>query len=170
VSITRHPSPHFVLRNAGAPSAIIIYDGGSSDPNLELFEPEARLSVHYVVQRNGEIWHCVYDGDVAFHAPEGARLFGEEGVNAFALGIELAEAYNDKSYTDDQIGALIGLVTALCYEYKIPLNRVVGQDHLEVIEKANTWQKFPWFDFLVVVGARVSELQFTAEDAKAPPS
>ena len=161
--ITWKPSPHFIARRE-QPSAVVIYDGGSNSPNLDLFET-TRLSCHYAVQRSGEILHYVEDMDVAFHAPNGAALFGRTDVNGFALGIELAEAHNDKPYTDDQIGSLISLVTALCYEYKIPLNKIVGPSHLAIVKEADARQKFPWFDFLVVVGARISELQLTTEDA-----
>lgn len=162
---------NFIPGNNRIPDAIVLYNGASQDAfQQELFVTAQPSSVHYVIERSGEIIQCVDDGDVALHAPPGARLFGETNVNMVSLSVTLAHSYDGEAHCDDQIGALISLVTALSYEYEIPLNRIVANTQLTDGEKDDSWVGFPWFDFLLVIAARVSELQFTADngDAMAP--
>lgn len=161
----------FVAGEGRVPNAIVLYNGPShDDPQGDLFIKTGPMrSTHYVVERSGEIIQCVDDGDVALHAPPEAVLFGDREVNRLSLGVSLAHSYDDEAYCDDQIGSLISLVTALSYEYEIPLNRIVANTQLACGEEDSSWIGFPWFDFLLVIAARVSELQFTAEKGEAPP-
>lgn len=165
----QRPSPNYSNRHKSI-SAVVIHDTAAFnvESTLNWFESvESKVSAHFVVDHDGTIYQCVDIEDKAWHAGASA-LHGEENVNEFSIGIELVDANDNDPYRDEQIGALISLTTALCHEYKIPLNRVVGHCHISPGRKIDPGKDFPWFDFLAVVGARVSELQLTFEDVEIP--
>lgn len=162
--IIERPSPNFSERSIPQRiNAIVIHDTGGHDAEgtLGWFEKAAsKVSAHYVIGKDGALYRCVDDEDKAWHAGS-SILHGEENVNDFSIGIELVDNNDGEPYPDEQIGTLIALCVALVHEYKIPLNRIVGHNHVAPGRKKDPGPDFPWYDFMVTVGARVADLQFT---------
>jgi len=79
-------------------------------------DPKSRVSAHYVIDKNGDIYQCVPDGEKAWHA---------KGDNVDSIGIEHA-ARKGEGLTAMQEAASIALIKWLMSEYKIPRSMVLG--------------------------------------------
>lgn len=137
-------------------TAIVIHDTASKNAESALSwlsDPQSGVSAHYLVARDARVWQLVPDNEKAWHAGE-SILHGEKDVNDFSIGIEVEDLTNDL-YPEAQLEILVNLVASLCKKYTIPLNRVVGHQHVAPGRKVDPGPDFPWFDFLYRV-ARVS--------------
>ena len=77
-----------------APDTIVMHYTGGGDARssaLYLADPATKASAHVVVARDGQIFQLVPFDKRAWHAGASA-LAGREHVNAFSIGIELANA------------------------------------------------------------------------------
>ena len=113
------PSPNFSSRN-GTPIRRIILHCTTIDLVTSVLNwfhhPESHVSAHYVVARDGKIYHMVRDADKAWHA------YGE---NADSIGIEhVANVHEHLSPPQEQ--AAITLIKWLMSEYKIPPYAITG--------------------------------------------
>jgi len=147
-SIINRPSPNWSHRRKSI-SAIIIHDTASKTAESALdwlTKPESKVSCHYLVARNGQVYRLVPEDLKAWHAGE-SSLHGENDVNDFSIGIELEDMDNDP-YPDKQMEELGLLCGHLCRMYKIPLNRVVGHQHIAPGRKVDPGPDFPWYKFL----------------------
>lgn len=158
-------SPHRRPRRV-AISAIVLHDtyGKSAESSARWFEnTTSGVSAHFVIERNGLVYQCVPLDQVAYHAGKSV-LHGIGEVNEFSIGVELA---NDgkEPYPEEQIDKLVTLVASLCQEYVIPLNKVVGHDQVATPpgRKRDPGADFPWYEFLLAVGAVVSRSEIGEE-------
>lgn len=125
------PSPNRSSRDNREISAIVVHYTGSMhiDGTISWFQnPQARVSAHYVIGRDGRIVQMVKDKDVAWHAGV-SELEGRPHVNSFSIGIELVGTH-DSGFTDRQMEALYSLIETLVGEYSVPPWRVVGHLHV----------------------------------------
>ncbi|MGE5708477.1 MAG: N-acetylmuramoyl-L-alanine amidase, partial [Bacteroidota bacterium] len=113
-------SPNYGSRPGGEGdiSAIVLHHtaGGSSAQNIGSYfqNPEAEVSAHYTIGKDGAIVQSVKDGKRAWHAGE-SSFQGRGDVNDFSLGIELVNDGNGSDpFTDAQYNALIDLVAWMC--------------------------------------------------------
>ncbi|MCC9606911.1 N-acetylmuramoyl-L-alanine amidase [Blastopirellula sp. JC732] len=89
--VTFNPSPHQSERKGEAISAIIMHytAGGAQASTVGWFRnPDAQVSSHYVVGRDGTVVQMVPLDKSAWHAGRSV-LAGKSGVNAFSVGIEI---------------------------------------------------------------------------------
>jgi len=106
---------------------------------------QARVSAHFLVERDGRLTQFVSCLDRAWHA--GASVFrGRGGCNDFSIGIEL-EGTDFTPFADAQYGALAHLVAALCAAYPIEFAR----GHSEIAPGRKT-DPGPCFDWTRVAG------------------
>lgn len=144
-------SPNFTPKDPGrAISCVIIHATATPDkdsPLSWLTNPESKVSAHYVVDSLGGIWHLVHEQNIAWHAGE-SEFNGMSGVNNFSIGIELVNPNDDKTpYPQEQIDACSGLVSAICLDYGITSNAVVGHCDIAPGRKTDPGKAFPWDDF-----------------------
>lgn len=167
MTITNRLSPNVSRDAHGAPiarklvNAIVLHDTGgkTAEGALSWFaSPASGVSAHYVIGKDGAVYRCVPDDLIAWHAGTSV-LWGEEHVNRWSLGIELVDDHDGDLYPEPQVGALIDLTTDLCWRYRIPLNRVVGHEHIAVPRgrKVDPGDDMPWFVLLAAVGRRLAE-------------
>jgi len=102
----------------------------------------ARVSAHYIITPNGDIFLCVNPNMKAYHAGvkknPTAEIIKDNYVsnpNEFLLGIEVVANGND--ITDKQFKALKELTIYLCKEFNIKINRyhLIGHNEINVIDK-----------------------------------
>lgn len=166
MNIVEAECPHFSEKD-GKPvltkkTAIILHDTGgkTAEGTIAWFlNEESKVSSHYLVGKDGKIWHMVPDEYVAWHAGK-SSLFGVADVNSFSYGIEIVDNDDNDPYPEPQIEALLDLVVMLAHRDKIPMNRIVGHQHIAPGRKVDPGADFPWYDFLNTVGARVAEKEF----------
>ena len=143
------PSPNFSKGKDRKVSCVVLHataTNGLKSPLEWLCLPESKVSAHYIIDKEGEIYHLVGEKNIAWHAGE-SFWDGKAHVNNFSIGIELVNP-NDGFYPfpEEQIQACLALVVAICKDYSIPNKNVVG--HLDIAFGRKTDPAgFDWTDF-----------------------
>lgn len=111
-----------------------------------LCDPQAKVSAHYTIGRDGRVFAHVPEARRAWHA--GASWWaGESNVNGRSIGIELVNPGHEFGYvpfTQSQIAALIDLSKLILARHPIPANRVVGHSDVAPARKTDPGELFPW--------------------------
>ena len=111
-----------------------------------LREPEAKVSAHYMVERDGRVFRLVAEERRAWHA--GVSIWkGERDVNARSVGIELVNPGEDHGYLpfpDVQIEALIALMDGVRTRWEIADADIVGHSDVAPARKVDPGPLFPW--------------------------
>lgn len=158
MTIIEAPVPHKNRRPpVTSPDCLVLHDTGgkTAEGALAWFrDPASQVSSHYLIDKDGTIYRCVPEEERAWHAGH-SELFGRPDVNSFSLGIELVDDSDVDAYPAAQLGTLIDLLVDLCRRYRIPLNRVVGHQHIAPGRKGDPGPDFPWGSVLAQVGARL---------------
>jgi N-acetyl-anhydromuramyl-L-alanine amidase AmpD len=117
----------------------------------------APVSVHYYIDKQGDISRMVDDQDIAWHAGrstwgvDGQQVDMNIGLNPYSLGIELENLNNgDDPYPQAQYLAAVWLIQTLAGTYDIPVTQVVR--HLDIAPGRKTDPAgFPWQQLLADV-------------------
>lgn len=100
------------------------------------------VSAHYVVGRDGKVYHMVNDYLRAQHA--GAGKWGNDtDMNSSSIGIELDNNGTTDVFTDAQINSLCALLATLKKKYSIPTANFIGHADYAPGRK-NDPKNFPW--------------------------
>ena len=162
IKMIDYPSLNFNERPKGvSPDMIIIHYTGMKTAqdalerlcNADLNQPLGRVSAHYTIDLNGDLYAHVHPDKRAWHA--GVSVWqGREGLNDFSIGIELVNKGHEHGYhafPDAQIEALLQLIETLRAQYDIPLDYVLGHEDIAPDRKQDPGPLFPW-DVLVQRG------------------
>jgi hypothetical protein len=100
-----------------------LHDGGAQ-----------KVSVHYLVDKDGHVFKLVNDDEVANQAGD-SWFDGVAGMNDASIGIEHVNGWDQptnvgEAYTDAQMAASRDLIAALVAKFSIPAKHIVG--HVEV--------------------------------------
>jgi LysM repeat protein len=132
--ITWVGSPNFNRRpNRNDIHAIVIH--ATANTTLEgviswFNNPEAQVSAHYTIGKDGRIVQHVRDHDRAWHAG-GSTWKRVPNVNNYGLGIELVNLNNGQDpYPEEQHQANVRLCAFLCRKYRIQPEDIMG--HLDI--------------------------------------
>jgi AmpD protein len=99
-----------------------------------------RVSSHFYIRRNGELWQFVSCDDRAWHA--GASHYrGRSECNDFSVGIEL-EGLEGGGFEPEQYEALSGLCAAIAQRY--PVAHIAGHEHVAPGRKRDPGEGFDW--------------------------
>lgn len=170
--IVECPSPNHDPRADGARIDILVlhYTGmRTADEALaRLCDPEAKVSAHYTIDRDGRVYRHVAEERRARHA--GVSYWsGVRDVNSHSIGIELVNPGHEFGYvpfTDAQIGALIDLSGGIFSRHKaITPRRVVGHSDVAPNRKIDPGELFPWkslAEYRIGVWPRAAPLAGTA--------
>ena len=97
---------------------------GSLNGSVSWFQnPDAKVSAHYLVGKNGDIVQMVKDEDTAWHCI---------GVNSRSIGIEHEGYESFGNFPVQMLEASAKLVSSLCKGHKIPIDRRHIMGHNEV--------------------------------------
>lgn len=119
---------------------------GTAATIKRFFEKSSSVSIHYIVERTGEVLASVPEGEVAIHAV---------GHNVQSIGIELINAGDGRDpYPQIQIRALGHLISDIRRRHGIPLAQVKGHEQVDhstipcggrqVRRKQDPGSQFPW--------------------------
>jgi len=144
------PSPNFDPRPEGVPIDILVlhYTGmrTAEEALARLCDPEAKVSSHYTVDEEGQIYRHVDESKRARHA--GVSYWaGERDVNNRSIGIEIVNPGHEFGYVpfpNAQIAALIDLAHDILARHPIPQRRVVGHSDVAPARKMDPGELFPW--------------------------
>jgi LysM repeat protein len=92
--------------------------------------PNAQVSAHYTIGKDGAIVQHVQDSDRAWHAGHSVWR-GRQSCNDFCIGIELVNLNDGQDpYPEAQHQALVALVAYLAHKYNISPDDIMG--HVDI--------------------------------------
>lgn len=83
-----------------------------------------KVSCHYVVDTNGDVYKIGNDKDILWHAGESA--WGKlKNINAYSIWIEVIWPLKNGGFTDDQRKSVENLIKELAQKYAIPKENIL---------------------------------------------
>ena len=148
--IVERPSPNHDARPEGVAIDMLVlhYTGmkTAEEALARLCDPQAKVSAHYTIDRDGRIYAHVPEERRAWHA--GVSYWaGERNVNARSIGIELVNPGHEFGYEpfpELQIEALIDLASDILKRHAIAPARVVGHSDVAPARRTDPGELFPW--------------------------
>ena len=141
-----HPSDNFGPRRDGAVPDIVVlhYTAMASAEGARdwLCHPDAGVSAHYVIGRQGTVWQLVREDMRAWHAGLGAWGSITE-VNSRSIGIEIANT-GAEPFPEPQMAALETLLAGILKRWRIPPERVIGHSDMTPGRKIDPGPRFDW--------------------------
>ena len=150
LSILARPSPNWnARRNGQSPDMLILHYTGmtSAEAALErLCDPSAKVSSHYLIDRDGVCVQLVPEEARAWHAGL-ARWHGETDINSRSIGIELVNPGHAHGYIDfpqTQMVALLRLLSSIHSRHTIPAAHVLAHSDIAPARKQDPGERFDW--------------------------
>jgi len=101
-----------------------------------------QVSAHYVVAKDGKVFHMLNDYLRAWHA--GISKWGSiSDMNSCSIGIEIDNNGNEP-FTEIQVKSLLALLTQLKKVYNIPPANFIGHQDIAPLRKPDPGPFFPW--------------------------
>ena len=127
------------------PSYVIIHHTAqnSCDQTLKTFTlPRTAVSAHYVICKDGTVYHMLNDYLRAHHAGA-SKWGGAVDINSSSIGIELD---NDgyKYFDETQLNSLLTLLDRLKKAFNIPAANFIGHGDIAPTRKNDPNWRFPW--------------------------
>jgi len=127
------------------PNIVVIHHTAqnSCDQTLRTFTlPRTQVSAHYVICRDGTVFHMLNDLLRAHHA--GVSKWGNAtDINSSSIGIEL-DNNGSEGFSEAQISSLLQLLGRLKRAYSIPAANFVGHADVAPGRKVDPNRSFPW--------------------------
>ena len=142
------PSPNFDERSLPVSMIVLHYTGmpDAASAIQRLTSPKAKVSCHYLIAEDGQIIRMVPEEKRAWHA--GASSWrGVTDVNSASVGIEIVNPGHEFGYRpfpDEQVAALIPLVSAIKDRHGVGRGNVVGHSDIAPARKTDPGELFPW--------------------------
>ena len=117
---------------------------------------KSKVSCHYFIERNGNVYSMVEDNKIAWHAGK-SKWRNLKNLNKYSIGIEIQNKGHFISYqkfSKKQIFSLIKLIKILMRKYKITKRNILGHSDIAPLRKLDPGEKFPW-NFLSIKGVAV---------------
>ncbi len=142
----RHPSPNAGPRRDGLrPELVVIHytEMPSAEAALErLCAPEAEVSAHYLIGRDGRVWQMVDEAMRAWHAGAG-EWQGRGDVNSRSIGIEL-DNDGHSPFAAPLMDALEPLLAGILARWSIPTAGVIAHSDMAPERKVDPGPRFDW--------------------------
>jgi N-acetylmuramoyl-L-alanine amidase len=142
IPTTWQASPNF---NERKPNFVILHHTSSdtADHALRtLTDPLRAVSAHYLIGRDGTIIQLVDERARAWHSGE-SKWGAATDINSASLGIEL-DNNGREPFSEDQVSALLRLLTDIRERYRIPAANFLGHADVAPGRKADPSSHFPW--------------------------
>jgi N-acetylmuramoyl-L-alanine amidase len=142
------PSPNHDERDRPISMLVLHYTGMQDAASAidRLRDPEARVSCHYLVAEDGQILRMVAEERRAWHAGR-SYWRGQTALNGCSIGIEIVNPGHEWGYRpfpDQQIEALVPLVSQIKERYGITRGNVVGHSDIAPARRRDPGELFPW--------------------------
>ena len=149
LKIIERPSPNHDPRAEGPTDILVLHYTGmrtAEEALARLCDPEAKVSAHYTVDRDGTVYAHVAEELRARHA--GVSYWaGVRDVNSRSIGIEIVNPGHEFGYipfAERQIEAVVALSQEILSRHPIPASRVVGHSDVAPNRKQDPGELFPW--------------------------
>lgn len=142
----RHASPNAGPRRDGLrPELVVIHytEMASAEAALaRLCAPEAEVSAHYLIGRDGRVWQLVDEELRAWHAGAG-EWQGRGDVNSRSIGIEL-DNDGKSPFAAPLMDALEPLLAGILARWSIPRAGVIAHSDMAPGRKVDPGPRFDW--------------------------
>jgi N-acetylmuramoyl-L-alanine amidase len=131
--------------NMRKPNYVIIHHTAqnSCEQTLKTFTlTRTQVSAHYVICKNGTIFHMVNDMLRAWHGGA-AKWGGLTDINSASIGIEL-DNNGFETFSEPQLQSLTTLLGSLKRAYGIPTANFIGHGDIAPTRKNDPNWRFPW--------------------------
>ena len=110
-----------------------------------LTSKKRKVSCHFVVDTDGQIYNLVSESKRAWHAGESSWK-GLQDMNSRSIGIEIVNPGEKKlkNYPKVQINQLINLIHFLEEKFNIPFYNILGHSDIAPHRKIDPGKHFPW--------------------------
>ena len=146
--IHKFKSPNFNKRESKKIKYLIIHYTALKDCSESLkylCNRSKKVSSHYLISQQGDIYNLVSEKMRAWHA--GISYWkSETDINSASIGIELDYSPNhtNNTYKKKMIKSLINLIKMLKKKYNIHNNNILGHSDISPYRKLDPGPKFPW--------------------------
>lgn len=127
------------------PNYVIIHHTAqnSCDQTLKTFTlPRTQVSAHYVICKEGNVYHMLNDYLRAHHA--GVSRWGNStDINSSSIGIEL-DNNGFEPFDERQLNSLVLLLDRLKKSFNIPAANFIGHGDIAPTRKNDPNWRFPW--------------------------
>ncbi|WP_210516796.1 N-acetylmuramoyl-L-alanine amidase [Hymenobacter terricola] len=131
--------------NLRKPNYVIIHHTAqdSTAQTLKTFTlPSTQVSAHYVIGRDGRVYHMLNDYLRAWHG--GVAKWGNTtDINSSSIGIEL-DNNGVEPFSEPQIASLLQVLMGLKKAYGIPVANFIGHADIAPSRKNDPSALFPW--------------------------
>jgi N-acetylmuramoyl-L-alanine amidase len=131
--------------NLRKPNYVVIHHTAqsSAEQTLKTFTlPKTEVSAHYVIGRDGKVYHMLNNYLRAWHG--GAGKWGNNtDLNSSSIGIEL-DNNGAEPFAEPQIKSLLQLLALLKKNYAIPAANFIGHSDIAPTRKNDPNPLFPW--------------------------
>jgi N-acetylmuramoyl-L-alanine amidase len=131
--------------NMRKPNLVIIHHTAqnSTEQTLKTFTtPETQVSAHYVIGRDGKVYHMVNDFLRTWHAGVG-KWGNTSDVNSSSIGIEL-DNNGSEPFAEPQVNSLLQVLEVLKKTHNIPVANFIGHSDIAPGRKVDPNPTFPW--------------------------
>ena len=147
--IHKFKSPNYNERKTDEIKLIIIHYTALksiSESIIHLTSKKNKVSTHYIISKNGQIYNLVSEKKRAWHAGK-SYWQGKIDINSNSIGIELdyfPTEINNR-YNNKLIYSLIKLLKQLIKKYKIKPVNILGHSDIAPYRKIDPGKNFPWY-------------------------
>ncbi len=146
MDIITRKSPNFDERQLPVTALLYHYTGMESGQAAidRLCDPKAKVSAHYVIEENGQIYRLVDEDKRAWHAGI-SEWRGVTDLNSASIGLEIVNGGHDYGLPDFpqvQIEAVIALSQDIMKRHDIV--DFIGHSDIAPSRKQDPGEKFPW--------------------------
>lgn len=139
-------SPNFGPRRNGlSPQFVVLHYTAmeSAEAALDrLCDPEAEVSAHYLIGKNGTCWQLVEEAARAWHAGQGSWQ-GLTDLNSRSIGIEL-DNRGAEPFPEPQMRVLETVLKGVLDRWSLPPEAVIAHSDLAPGRKTDPGTRFDW--------------------------
>ena len=146
--ITEYKSPNYNSRNNSKIKLIIIHYTAlknTSEAILFLSKKEKKVSSHYLISQDGDVYYLVNEKFRAWHA--GVAFWQDNtDINSISIGIELDYSpygMNNK-FSFKMMSSLKRLIIKIQKKYKISKKNILAHSDVSPYRKKDPGKYFPW--------------------------
>ena len=144
--ISKYKSPNYNSRKNSKIKVIVIHYTAlknTSEAISYLCKKENKVSAHYLISQNGDVYNLVNDTLRAWHAGQ-SSYEGLSDCNDFSIGIEL-EGSDTDIFTDAQYDVLTQLTQTLLSTYpSLSTHHITGHSDIAPGRKTDPGPSFDW--------------------------
>ena len=172
ISVNKSPNFSKKTRSLKDIKYLIVHYTGMQSERVSLKRlknPNSKVSCHYFIKRDGNIYKMIDDNKIAWHAGK-SKWKNVRNLNKYSIGIEIQNKghfINYQTFTKKQIFSSIILIKSLLKKYKIKKNNVLGHSDIAPLRKKDPGEKFPW-NYLSSKGAAIWYPRFKLKKKNKP--